>query len=72
VGLLAEKYHKLPSEIVDPEGDLSPIGRLMLDSQVSARVDRWMKRELERGESVSVVEKVRREQAEWQRLRLVS
>jgi len=71
VGLLAEKYHKLPSEIVDPDEELSPIARLMLDSLVSARTDRWLKKRMEREEkrSISVVDQIREEWRQWQKLR---
>jgi len=69
VGLLAEKYHRLPSELV--ELDLSPIAELMFNSMVSARTDRWLKKKMEKEEEkpVSVAEQVRREQAEWQKLK---
>lgn len=73
MGLLAEKYHKLPSELV--KLDLSPIAEFMFNNMISARTDRWMKEQLEKqrgGESASVAEHVRREQAEWQKLRLAS
>jgi len=71
VGLLAEKYHKLPSEIVDPGAELSPIARLMLDSLVSARTDRWLKKKMERQEekTVSVADQIREEWRQWQKLR---
>lgn len=71
MGLLAEKYHKLPSEIVDPDEELSPIARLMLDSLVSARTDRWLKKRMEREEkrSISVVDQIREEWRQWQKLR---
>jgi len=71
VGLLAEKYHRLPSELV--ELDLSPIAELMFNSMISARTDRWLKKKMEKQreeeEPVSVAEQVRREQAEWQKLK---
>ena len=62
----------MPSEIVNP--DLSPIATFMFDSMISARTDRWLKKRLEEKEQkpASVAEQVRREQAEWQKLRLVS
>ena len=69
MGLLAEKYHKLPSEIVGL--DLRPITELMFNSMISARVDKWLAKRMkkEEREPVSVAEQVRREQAEWQKLK---
>ena len=69
MGLLAEKYHKLPSEIAG--FNLSPIAELMFNSMVSARTDRWLKKKMEKEEEepVSVAEQVRREQKEWQKLK---
>ena len=74
VGILAEKYHKLPSEIVDPEGELSPIARLMLDGEVSVRTDRWLKRKMKtKGEAeqepVSVKDQIKAEWKAWQTLK---
>jgi len=73
VGILAEKYHKLPSEIVDPEGELSPIARLMLDSEVSARTDRWLKKKIktegEDGQQVSVKDQIKAEWKAWRTLK---
>jgi len=74
VGILAEKYHKLPSEIVDPDGELSPIARLMLDGEVSVKTDRWLKKKIqtegERGqESVSVKDQIEKEWRAWRTLK---
>ena len=73
MGILAEKYHKLPSEIVDPEGELSPIARLMLDSEVSARTDRWLKKKIktegEDGQQVSVKDQIKAEWKAWRTLK---
>ena len=71
MGLLAEKYHQLPSEMIDPDEELSPIARLMLDSAVSARTDRWLKKQLEKRQEapVSVTEQIKAEWKEWQKFR---
>ena len=72
MGILAEKYHKLPSEIVDPDRELSPIARLMLDGEVSARTDRWLKKKIEtegEKEPVSVKDLIKKEWKTWRTLR---
>ena len=60
----------MPSEIVNP--DLSPIATFIFDSMISVKTDRWLKKRLEEEKPASVAEQIRREQAEWQKLRLVS
>ena len=72
VGILAEKYHKLPSEIVDPDRELSPIARLMLDGEVSIRTDRWLKKKIEtegEKEPVSVKDRIEKEWRAWRTLK---
>ena len=74
MGILAEKYHKLPSDLIDPDGELSPIARLMLDSEVGARTDRWLKKQMEtKGEAeqepVSVKDQIEAEWRAWQILK---
>jgi len=57
---------------VDPDRELSPIARLMLDGEVSVRTDRWLKKKIEtegEKEPVSVKDLIKKEWKTWRTLR---
>jgi len=57
---------------VDPDRELSPIARLMLDGEVSIRTDRWLKKKIEtegEKEPVSVKDLIKKEWKTWRTLR---